>query len=293
MEEGFFSPGWRGEKRPRAWVIGLGLIGGSWAGALSRLGWRVGAVDVNPESLRWAEEHAWIQEGRTDWPEKLEADLVILALPVHLLTEGLAQAIECVSEGAIITDVGSIKTEVCEAPSPRSNVYFVGGHPMAGSEKSGVQAAHSELFRGYPYVLSPAVNCPEGVVQKLADLLEQMGAKIVLRNHVEHDRQVALVSHLPHLLSVALALSALEEAPSGTSTLELAGRSFRDLTRIVESSPEMWQEILIRNAPALLASLDLWETKLAELRIWIEQKNGGEIAEAFRKAQVARQRLGG
>lgn len=293
MKDVFFAPGWRGERKPQAWVIGLGLIGGSWAAALSHLGWNVSALDVEPESLRWAKQKHWIQEGRTEWPAEIEADLVILALPIHLLTEGLARTLERVSEGAIITDVGSLKTEICQTEISRPNVYFVGGHPMTGSEKSGVQAAHLELFRNYPYVLAPTVSCPEPVLEKLTTLLQNVGATVVLRAPEEHDRQVALVSHLPHLFSVALALSAIEKSPSGTSPLELAGRSFRDMTRIAESSPTMWQEILIRNAPAVLTSLDLWEGKLAELRAWLEQRNGEEIAGTFRKAHGVRQSLGG
>lgn len=293
MEEVFLSSGWLGERRPQAWVIGLGLIGGSWAATLSRLGWKVSALDSQAESLSWAEGQNWIQEGRTDWPERIEADLVILALPIQLISEGLARVLERVSEGAIITDVGSIKTEVCLSDVARHHVYFVGGHPMTGSEKSGVQSAHAELFRNYPYVLVPRATCPQPVVQKLEALLQQIGAKVVQRTPEEHDRQVALVSHLPHMFAVALTLSILEETPSETSALELAGRSFREISRIADSSPEMWQEILIRNAPAVLSSLKVWQGKMNELRTWLEEKNGEAIADAFRKAHSVRQGLGG
>ncbi|AHF07290.1 prephenate dehydrogenase [Desulfitobacterium metallireducens] len=293
MDDDFFSPGWRGERRPQAWVIGLGLIGGSWAATLSHLGWKVTALDTQPESLRWAEHQNWIQAGQTEWPEKIEADLVILALPIHLLNEGLEHVLERVCEGAIITDVGSVKTEVCQSDIQRRHVYFIGGHPMTGSEKSGVQAAHAELFRNFPYVLVPRATSPQPVVDKLEALLHQIGAKVVLRTPEEHDRQVALVSHLPHLFAVALTLAILEESPNETSSIELAGRSFREMTRIADSSPEMWQEILIRNASAVLASLDVWQGKLDEIRSWLEEKNGDEIAGAFRKAHAVRQGLGG
>lgn len=293
MDNILFSPGWLGERRPQAWVIGLGLIGGSWAATLSRLGWKVSALDTQPESLRFAERQNWIQEGQTEWPDQIEADLVILALPIQLLNAGLEHVLERVCEGAIITDVGSVKTEVGQSDNQRRHVYFVGGHPMTGSEKSGVQAAHAELFRNYPYVLVPRATSPQPVVDKLEALLHQIGAKVVLRTPEEHDRQVALVSHLPHLFAVALTLAILEESPSETSSIELAGRSFREMTRIADSSPEMWQEILIRNAPAVLASLDVWQGKLDGLRTWLEEKNGEEIAGAFRKAHSVRQGLGG
>lgn len=293
MENILFSPGWLGERRPQAWVIGLGLIGGSWAATLSHLGWKVSALDTQPESLRFAERQNWIQEGQTEWPDKIEADLVILALPIQLLNTGLEHVLERVCEGAIITDVGSVKTEVGQSDIQRPHVYFVGGHPMTGSEKSGVQAAHAELFRDFPYVLVPRATSPQPVVDKLEALLHQIGAKVVLRTPEEHDRQVALVSHLPHLFAVALTLAIVEESPFETSSIELAGRSFREMTRIADSSPEMWQEILIRNAPAVLTSLDVWQGKLDELRTWLEEKNGEEIAGAFRKAHSVRQGLGG
>lgn len=293
MADPFFSPGWLGKRKPRAWVIGLGLIGGSWAATLSRLGWQVSALDKQSESLRWAESQNWIQEGQTQWPEKIEADLVILALPIQLINQGLEQILERVCEGAIITDVGSVKTDVCQSDIRRRHVYFIGGHPMTGSEKSGVQAANGELFRNFPYVLVPRSTCPQQVVDKMEALLRQIGAKVVLRTPEEHDRQVALVSHLPHLFAVALTLAILEESPNETSSIELAGRSFREMTRIADSSPEMWQEILIRNAPAVLASLDVWQRKLNELRASLEQNNGEEIAGAFRKAHSVRMGLGG
>lgn len=293
MEEIFFTPGWQGERTPQAWVIGLGLIGGSWAATLAHLGWKVSALDTQPESLLWAKHQNWIQEGYWEWPEKIEADLVILALPIQFLNDGLEHVLERVCEGAIITDVGSVKTEVCQSDIQRRHVYFIGGHPMTGSEKSGVQAAHEELFRNYPYVLVPRVTTPQPVVDKMESLLQQIGAKVVLRTPEEHDRQVALVSHLPHLFAVASTLAILEESPNETSSIELAGRSFREMTRIADSSPEMWQEILIRNAPAVLTSLNIWQEKLNQLITWLEEKNGEEIAGAFRKAHSVRQGLGG
>jgi len=284
------SEGWKGERKPKACVIGLGLIGGSWAGALAERGWSVCAIECNSESLRSAKAKGWVEEGYTTMPEKLEVDLVILATPIAFLTENLRQVMVRIAEGALITDVGSIKSEVCRETAGLQGAYFIGGHPMEGSEKQGFAYANPELFRGYPYVLTPNPSCPEELVQKFAELLQDMGARVILREAEDHDQEVALISHVPHLLSLALALAAAEGFPEG-KPLELAGRSFREITRLVDSSPEMWRDILLRNSSAVLASLDIWENKLKEIREIIERSDEQDILKVFARAQAARSRV--
>jgi prephenate dehydrogenase len=281
------SPGWNRARTPRACIIGLGLIGGSWAGALARLGWTVFAVDCNEESLIAAKFKGWIKEGFTEVPEEMDVDLVILALPVSLLPESFAMIVGRVSTGAIVTDVGSIKQEICELSSLLDNVHFIGGHPMTGSEKYGFSAAHPDLFNGFPYVLTPHYHCHDAVIRAFSDLLQSLGSTVIFRDYKEHDREVALVSHVPHLMALALALSALEGFPDG-KPLELAGRSFREVTRLVDSSPEMWRDIFFRNAPAVLSSLEIWEEKIQEIRGIIERLDGDGIINVFERAQQAR-----
>jgi prephenate dehydrogenase len=128
------------------------------------------------------------------------------------------------------------------------------------------------------------------VIERFSELIQDLGAKVIFREHEEHDRQVAMVSHVPHLLALALAVSALEGFPEG-KPLEVAGRSFQDLTRLVDSSPEMWREILIRNAPAVLSSLEIWEEKIQEIRCLIEHHDGEGIIDVFDKAQQAREHV--
>lgn len=284
------SPGWSGERIPRACVIGLGLIGGSWAGALTRLGWHVDAVDRDEQSLNKALSIGWIKEGWSVIPERIDADLIILALPISSLSRSFSQIVERVSEGALITDVGSIKREICELAGDFNNSYFIGGHPMTGSEKKGFLAAHPDLFKGYPYVITPHPHCPEEVIRSFSELLKGLGATVIFRNHEVHDQEVAMVSHVPHLLALALALSASEGFPEG-KPLELAGRSFRDFTRLVDSSPEMWRDILLQNAPAILFSLDIWEEKIREIRGKIQNFDGDGIINVFERAQQARGRV--
>ena len=291
--EEILSLGWLDLRTPKACVLGLGLIGGSWAGALHCAGWEVFAVDPDKASLEEALRRGWIQTGWVELPAFLEVDLIVLALPLQELENGLEQLVGRLPKGAIVTDVGSLKTEICQK-SRRNGLEdaytfnFIGGHPMTGSERSGFGVADPDLFRGYPYVLTPAEDCPQRVIQKLVETVQGFGAKVVFRKPEDHDAEVAMVSHIPHLLAVALTLATQNATKEQGSALALAGRSFREITRIADSSPEMWKEILVRNSEAILDGLTHWEQSMRELREWVEQGDGESIAEAFRKAHQIR-----
>lgn len=291
--EEILTPGWTGLRIPKACILGLGLIGGSWAGALHLSGWEVFAVDPEKASIDEAMCRGWVQAGWTEMPQFLEVDLVVLALPLQALAKGYNQLVGRIPKGTIVTDVGSLKTEICQksrinAQTGSVDFYFVGGHPMTGSEQSGFGVSDPNLFRGYPYVLTPVTDCPQHVVQKLVEVVQGFGAIVVFREPRDHDVEVAMVSHIPHLLAVALTLATQDASQGGGSALALAGRSFRDLTRIADSSPEMWKEIMVRNSAAILGGLTLWEQRIKELRECLQQGDGEAIAEAFRKAHVVR-----
>ncbi|EHQ88176.1 prephenate dehydrogenase [Desulfosporosinus youngiae] len=292
INEQNLTPGWAGLRIPKACVLGLGLIGGSWAGALHQAGWDVCAVDPERASIDEAVKRGWLQTGWTAMPGFLDVDLIVLALPLEALEVGLDQLVGKIPKGTVVTDVGSIKAEICNKMLANQrdfcNFYFIGGHPMTGSEQSGFRVSDPDLFRGYPYVLTPSADCPKQVVQKLAETVQGFGAKVVFRKPVDHDADVAMVSHIPHLLAVTLTLAAQDASKEGESPLALAGRSFRDLTRIADSSPEMWKEIMVRNADAILDGLTLWEQRIRELKTSLQQGDRDTIAEAFRKAHAAR-----
>lgn len=287
------TPGWSGRRIPKACIIGLGLIGGSWAGALHLAGWEVFAVDREKASLEEAMRRGWVQAGWTEMPEYMEVDLVVLALPLQEFAHGYDQLVGRIPQGTIVTDVGSIKAEICnkaivDAQTGSGLFHFVGGHPMSGSEQSGFMVADPYLFRGYPYVLTPSADCPQDVVQKLVEVVQGFGAKVVLREAKEHDVEVAMVSHIPHLFAVALTLATQDASKDGVSAFALGGRSFQDITRIADSSPEMWKEVLVRNNDAILGGLTLLEQRIKELREHLERGDREAIAEAFRQAHMAR-----
>ncbi|AFM40794.1 prephenate dehydrogenase [Desulfosporosinus acidiphilus SJ4] len=288
------TPGWSGLRVPKACIFGLGLIGGSWAGALHDLGWDVVAVDMVEASIEEAIRRGWIQEGWTEVPEFLEVDLVVLALPLKELVKGFSHLAVKIPKGAIVTDVGSIKSEIClkcQEELQGSEVYFIGGHPMAGSEQSGFEASNQNLFRGFPYVLTPSADCPEFVLEKFVQLVQGFGARVEFRDPSDHDREAAMVSHIPHILAVTLSLAAEDASFDGESLLSLAGRSFRDLTRVADSSPEMWKEIMVRNSETILEGLTLWEKRVREFREYLENGEGEKIAEVFRMAHNIRTAL--
>ena len=292
--EKILTPGWSGLRKPKACILGLGLIGGSWAGALHQMGWEVSAVDKESASIDEAIARGWIQAGWTEMPLSLDVDLVILALPLQEFANGYDQLVGRIPKGAIVTDVGSIKAEICNkaeatAQAGSGAFHFVGGHPMSGSEQSGFMVADPNLFRGYPYVLTPAADCPLDVVQKLAEVVQGFGANVVFREPKAHDIEVAMVSHIPHLLAVALTFATRDASNDGESAFALAGRSFRDITRIADSSPEMWKEVLVRNSDAILDGLTLLEQRIQELCKHLQQGDRESIAEAFRKARAVRE----
>lgn len=287
------TPGWSGRRIPKACIFGLGLIGGSWAGALHRMGWEVFAVDQEKASIDEALSRGWIQAGWTEMPLYIDVDLVVLALPLQEFANGYDQLVGRIPKGTVVTDVGSIKAEICNkskvnAQTGSGAFHFVGGHPMTGSEQTGFMVADPNLFRGYPYVLTPAADCPQNVVRKLVEVIQRFGAKVVFREPKDHDVEVAMVSHIPHLFAVALTLATQDASKDGESAFALAGRSFRDITRIADSSPEMWKEILVRNTDAILGGLTLLEQRIKELRGYLQQGEGESIAEAFRKAHEVR-----
>ena len=291
MRQALLAPGWYGRRVPRACIIGLGVIGGSWAGALSRRGWTVWAVETEQASLDLAIQRGWVTTGFHEVPPCLDVDLVVIALPLPAMVEGFIALQGRLIPGAIVTDVGSIKGDICARAQSLlgEEVHFIGGHPMAGSEKSGFAVADEKLFNGFPYAL---INCGEKTepLERLTGLIQSFGAKVVFRDQQKHDAEVALVSHIPHLLAVGLALAAAG-SDGDPASLQLAGRSFRDITRIADSSPEMWQEIMVKNREAILKGLACWQSQLDKLTAYVQRADGEGIAEAFRQAHHVRSML--
>lgn len=240
-------------------VVGVGLIGGSFAAALRRAGQvgRVLGVGRNAQSLARAVELGLIDEAASAEEAAARADLILLATPVGGLGDVLSRMRAHLRSDTVLTDGGSTKAEVVEAARVALGdrvAQFVPGHPIAGAERSGPEAADAGLYRKRTVILTPLAENGESSLELVRRAWQACGADVIDMDADAHDRVLASVSHLPHLLS-AVYMEQVAEAADAATRLELAGSGFRDFTRIAAGSPEMWRDIFLSNRDAMLAEL--------------------------------------
>jgi prephenate dehydrogenase len=215
---------------------------------------------------------------------------VVVAVPVKAVGPVLHAVGLALEESAIVTDVGSTKAEVIETARAELRERFprfVPGHPIAGREASGVEAASAELFKGARVVLTPVAETQPQAVDLIRGIWELAGARVATLAPEEHDRIFAAVSHLPHLLSFAL-VSEIASRPDARELFGFAAGGFRDFTRIAASSPEMWRDIALQNRDALLDELDRYGVRLAVFRALIEKGDGPALERLMAEARSAR-----
>jgi prephenate dehydrogenase len=260
-------------------IVGVGLIGGSFALGLRKAGYRGRIVGVSsPATVIKAQSLRVIDEALPLSEAAAQADLVYLAQPIQMILETLGPLDGYVRSGTVITDAGSTKTMICERASDAIRKgRFIGGHPMAGKESRGVEAADAELFRGRPYVLTAREP-------QLEQWIEMLGARLVFLEPSEHDRLVALVSHLPQLMSTALA-GVIGDQPGAA---QVAGPAAGDLTRLALSPYDIWRDIFATNAVSIDAALGVFIAKLESLRV---QLRSPEMERVFEKAAVSAKQL--
>ena len=262
--------------------MGVGLIGGSVGLAARDAGWDVMGVD-RPEVL---EEAATL--GAVDRPSTLKeargSDLVVLATPISKVADLIA---ELPPTEALVTDVASTKTAVVRGAAGQG-LRFVGGHPMAGSQLSGVGNARADLFKGARYFLTPTDETDPEAYREVAGFVRSLGAVPTAVDPEKHDLLMAALSHLPHLMAAALLKVASDISPEA---LAFAGPSFRDLTRVGASNPSLWSDILAQNAPALGEALGAFAGAMAQLGSEIQDRESME--RRFRDARAAYDALGG
>lgn len=275
----------------RVAIIGLGLIGGSIGLALHKA---EAAQEVTGYDLGRGVTDQARKLGAIDVPCEALADavrgaeLVVLATPIGAMRSLLQNIASVVTPGAVVTDVASTKTQViswAEEFLP-AQVAFVGGHPMAGKEQSGVEAADAALFQGRIYCLTPTQRTRPSAINKVSTFVEALGGRVRFLEPAEHDGQVAGVSHLPFIASIALMKAVGEGAAWGDASL-LAANGFRDMTRLAAGSPEMYRDICLTNRDALLRWLDDYSATLKMLRQQINARDR-TLAENFAKVQQLR-----
>lgn len=271
-------------------LVGLGLIGGSLGLDLRRLGATVQALVHRPQTAERARQRGLADVVATDPAVLAECGLVILCLPLDRLLEPDPALVAALPAGAIVTDVGSVKAPVLAAWEPRLGGRFVASHPMAGTARAGVEAGEPGLFRGRPWVLTPTAATAPAALQAVQALAEALGALPIRCDAPDHDRAVALISHLPVLVGAALLQAADRGAGEALGPLvrALASSGFADTTRVGGGNPELGTLMARHNRAALLAALAEYRGALAALESLVAGADWPALQQTLRQAQALR-----
>nr|WP_294979115.1 bifunctional prephenate dehydrogenase/3-phosphoshikimate 1-carboxyvinyltransferase [uncultured Pseudomonas sp.] len=282
------------QKLRRLVVVGLGLIGGSFAKGIREKGLfeEVVGVDRDPETRRLAVELGVVDRCEESLAAGCrEANLIQLAVPILAMEKVLGELATLDIGNAILTDVGSAKGNVVRAAQAVFGgmpARFVPGHPIAGSEQSGVEAANAKLFRRHKVILTPLDNADADAIQCVESLWRELGADVEQMAVEHHDEVLAATSHLPHLLAFTL-VDSLAKRSENLEIFRYAAGGFRDFTRIAGSDPVMWHDIFLANREAVLRILDVFRDDLDDLREAVDQGDGQQLMGVFTRARVARE----
>lgn len=253
-------------KQTKILIVGLGLMGGSYARALSEQGYEVGALDKRRESIDFARTKGWIRHGGTDVNAAYvgQFDLIVFALYPHVFVEWIRDYQHLLKPGALLTDVTGVKQQIVDVVQGmlREDLEYIGAHPMAGREVSGVEHANCEMFQNANYIVTPTErNTPEAIAA-CRHLGEILGFRTITElSTQEHDEMIGFLSQLTHCIAVSLMV-----CKDSVHLSDYTGDSFRDLTRIAKINDEMWSELFTLNRPALLAQMDAFAETFNTLR---------------------------
>jgi prephenate dehydrogenase len=279
----------------RVAIVGLGLLGGSWGLALKKAGFagRIAGYARRAETREKALSEGAVDEGFADVNQAVQgADLVILATPVAVILDHIVRLQPHLSPRALITDVGSTKRRICERAADYYNQQplFLGGHPMAGKEHSGLENADARLFENARYVLTPIKpeHLADSRVQAFRALVEAIGARPLTSDPAAHDQEVAYLSHLPQLLSSGLAALVEEKHTAGHLPLDLAASGFRDVTRLADSPYSVWRDICLTNSENIQKALDALIQRLEFIKDHLGDR---ELQREFLAARRLRDKL--
>lgn len=285
-------------------VVGVGLIGASLAAALKKAepDLKITAVDRSTETIQKAEKLGIIDQGFTEIKDNLkDQDLIFIAVPVAAISTVIREIKEGSDSQQLLVDAGSTKKEIMLQAAEileGSFKIFIGGHPMAGSHKSGIDWHDPDLFRDAPFILTPWLDGEQQqeqkneLLQQLKVLIGKIGANVHLISAAEHDRCTAYLSHLPHLLSSVLVNLSQKQEFSG-EFFELSGSGYQDMTRIAGSSAELWQDIILSNRKNLAELIEKYISELKELQQDIENNDQNKIYDFLaRAAEIKNQTKG-
>ena len=275
-------------------ILGVGLIGASFALALKkhRLCSEITGYGRSEQNLRKAKDKKIIDSFELDPAKACDgADLVVFATPVGSFIDVAEKISSALKKNAIVTDVGSVKGKLVrdmEKLMPR-DVFFVGGHPIAGSDRSGIDTAAAEIFGGAKCIITPTQNTDKSALEKVTALWKTFGSVIRLLDPDEHDRIYAAVSHLPHLIAYEIVNTVSD---MNESYLAFSGQGFMDTTRIASSQPELWRDICILNKDNLLESIEIFRNNLDRVSQYLRAYDSESLERDFKQARTLREGIG-
>lgn len=276
------------DQKTRFLIVGLGLIGGCYAQGLSGKGYHVDAIDPDESSLSFALDNGWITKGYRYPNEAIgEYDIVILCLYPSLICDWVKENQAYMKKGAILTDVAGVKGLFVKQLQSilREDIEYIGTHPMAGRETSGVRNANCEIFRNANYIVTKTEANSEKAIGICRDIGEILGfSNIVTLSPEKHDEMIAYLSQLTHVIAMALMVCQDNE-----SYASYTGDSFRDLTRIAKINDALWSELFLSNKEALLASMDDFIAKMEEIKGMIEKGDVESLREDMRLSKKRRE----
>ena len=278
---------------PRLTIVGVGLIGGSLALALKQagvVGEVVGCGRGKPNLEKAVELGVIDRYDRDPVSAVTGADVVFLATPVKSFAAVTRQILPGLKDGAVLTDGGSVKGEIIEQLEPLlpGSVHFVPGHPIAGTEKSGAEAAFATLYQGKRCILTPTGKTSEAAFDLVRTMWQATGCEVVSMNAEKHDRVLAAISHLPHMVAYSLVNAVGSYDHYEENILEYSAGGFRDFTRIASSDPTMWRDIAETNRDALVEMMEQFEKFFAELKADVAAGKGDEMFSFFLKSKQLR-----
>lgn len=277
-------------------VVGVGLIGGSLALALKEAGvvGHVVGVGRGLANLETALKLGVVDSFTQDLAEGVaDADVVFLATPVQSLGAVAALSMPHLKPGAILTDGGSVKQAVIDVIEPhlRDDVHFVPGHPIAGTENSGAEAAFATLYRDRRCILTPTKRTSVEALECIRRMWQCVGSQVVMMEVDKHDRVLAAISHLPHMVAYALVNAVGAYDRYDENILEYSAGGFRDFTRIASSDPTMWRDIAMTNRDALVEMMGQFETFFSELKEDVASGSDQRLFEFFRRSKQSRDEI--
>jgi len=274
-------------------LVGVGLMGASLGLALrERAGTDVVlGVDPDPDALALAASRGAISEACALEDAVARAECVVLAAPVTALPDLAGRVLAASAADTLVTDLGSTKTGIMRSLDGEGRKRFIGGHPVCGGETSGPGAARADLFEGATWFLTPGAEARADLYERLHRMVAAVGARATAIAPEVHDRLMALVSHLPHVLASALVNQAAASAPEGREALDSAGPSFRDLTRVAGSNPELWADILLDNREAVVSEIEALGARLTRAAEALRAGDREWLAAELARGRAAHERL--